>query len=347
MTETARTAPLGLPVPLRWDGDVLEIIDQRLLPLEERRLQLSTCEEVATAIRTLAIRGAPLLGIAAAYGLVLAAREGKLDQGAALLRAARPTAVNLPRTIDHSIAVAVSSPGTPDKALLAEAQRLESVEADASAAITNLGAALLAGARTIMTLCNTGALGTSHRGTALGIIIRLAESGPMEAICCETRPLLQGSRLTTWELSRSGVSATVIADGAAAAVLRTRQVDAVIVGCDRLAANGDLVNKIGTYGVALAAAAHHVPFIVAATCSSIDTATPTGDNVEIEQRHPGEVLDLVPGAGALPGVIAFNPAFDVTPAKLITAVVTEKGAFRTTDDPRAARLAETVERRGP
>ena len=347
MSETARTAPLGLPVPLRWDGDVLEIIDQRLLPLEERRLHLSTCEEVASAIRTLAIRGAPLLGIATAYGLVLAAREGKLSQGAALLRAARPTAVNLPRTIDHCIAVAAASPETPYKALLAEAQRLESVEANASEAITRLGAALLAGAKTIMTVCNTGALGTSHRGTALGIIIRLAESGPMEAICCETRPLLQGSRLTTWELSRSGVPSTVIVDGAAASVLRTRQVDAVIVGCDRLTANGDLVNKIGTYAVALAAAAHNVPFIVPATCSSIDSSTPTGDHVEIEQRHPSEVLDLVPGAEALPGVTAFNPAFDVTPAELITAVVTEKGAFRTTDDPRAAKLAYIVERRAP
>jgi methylthioribose-1-phosphate isomerase len=227
--------------------------------------------------------------------------------------------------------------------LLAEAQRLENIEADATDGITRHGASLLAGARTIMTVCNTGALGTGHRGTALGIIIRLAETGPVAAICCETRPLLQGARLTTWELSRHGVAATVIVDGAAAALMRTLPVDAVIVGCDRLAANGDLVNKIGTYGIALAAAAHGIPFIAAATRSSIDAATPTGDDVEIEQRDPHEVLDLVPGAAALPGVTALNPAFDVTPARLITAVVTEAGVVRRASDPRTARLASTTE----
>jgi methylthioribose-1-phosphate isomerase len=331
-----------LPIPLRWDGNALQIIDQRALPLEERILHLGRCEDVAMAIGNLAIRGAPLLGIAAAYGLALAARERKLQQGADLLRAARPTAVNLPRTIAHCMAIAAES-SRPYEALLAQAQRFERTEADASEAIIRHGAALLSGARTIMTVCNTGALGTGHRGTALGIIVRLAEAEPIEAICCETRPLLQGSRLTTWELSRSGVPATVIVDGAAAAILRTGRVDAVIVGCDRLAANGDLVNKVGTYGVALAAAAHSVPFVVAATCSSIDAATPTGDHVVIEERDPREVLDLVPGAAALAGVTALNPAFDVTPARLITALVTERGARCTVGDPRIARFANIRE----
>ncbi|MGO8600878.1 S-methyl-5-thioribose-1-phosphate isomerase [Rhizobium ruizarguesonis] len=336
--------PNAFPVPLRWDGEALDIIDQRALPQAERRLRLNTCADVASAIRTLAIRGAPLLGIAAAYGLVLAAREGKLSQGGALLRAARPTAVNLPRTLDRCIAVVTASTESPEATLLAEAQRLVDIEADASDGITQHGALLLAGARTIMTVCNTGALGTGHRGTALGIIIRLAETGPIAAICCETRPLLQGTRLTSWELSRHGVTATVIVDGAAAALMRTGPIDAVIVGCDRLAANGDLVNKIGTYGVALAAAAHGIPFIVAATRSSIDAATPSGDDVEIEQRDPSEILDLVPGAAALPGVTAFNPAFDVTPARLITAVVTEAGVIRHASDPRNERLADTADR---
>lgn len=347
MTTPVRSDRADLALPLEWDGESLEIIDQRMLPLDERRVRLQTCEDVATAIRCLAVRGAPLLGIAAAYGLVLAARERRLGEGAALLRAARPTAVNLPRTVDRCLALASAAPGSESDVLLLEARRLERIEADASDAISAHGAALLAGARTVMTVCNTGALGTSHRGTGLGIIVRLAGHGPVEAICCETRPLLQGSRLTTWELSRSGVAATVIVDGAAAATMRTRRVDAVIVGCDRLAANGDLVNKIGTYGVALAADAHGIPFIVAATSSSIDRSTPTGDDVEIEERDAREVLDLVPGAAALPGVTASNPAFDVTPARLITAVVTEHGAFRVGDDPRAAKLAVRIERRDP
>jgi methylthioribose-1-phosphate isomerase len=337
----------SLIVPLRWDGNALDIIDQRALPREERILHLSRCQDVASAIRSLAIRGAPLLGIAAAYGLALAARDGELQRGAGLLRAARPTAVNLPRAIDHCMAIAAVSLRPPFEALLAEAQRLEQAEADASEAIIRHGTALLSGARTIMTVCNTGALGTGHRGTALGIIIRLAEAGPIEAICCETRPLLQGARLTTWELSRSGIPATVVVDGAAPSILRTRPVDAVIVGCDRLTANGDLINKVGTYGVALAANAHGVPFIVAATCSSVDASTPTGDQVEIEQRDPREVLDLVPGAAALPGVTALNPAFDVTPARLITALITERGACCTDGDPRAARFAEIRECTAP
>jgi methylthioribose-1-phosphate isomerase len=331
-------------VPLRWDGEALEILDQRALPQAELRQRLRSCADVAGAIRTLAIRGAPLLGIAAAYGLVLAAREDQLTQGAALLRTARPTAVNLPHTVDLCMAIAAAANGSPAAALLAHAQRLERNEAEASESIIQHGAALLAGARTIMTLCNTGALGTGHRGTALGIILRLAETAPVTAICCETRPLLQGARLTSWELSRHGVAATVIVDAAAAAVMRTRPVDAVIVGCDRLAANGDLVNKIGTYGLALAAAAHGIPFIAAVTRSSIDAATRSGDDVEIEQRDPHEVLDLVPGVAALPGVTALNPAFDVTPARLITAVVTEAGVVCRASDPRCAHLAGATER---
>ncbi|EPE94379.1 S-methyl-5-thioribose-1-phosphate isomerase [Rhizobium grahamii] len=338
--------PTAYPVPLHWDGEALDIIDQRALPQAERRLRLNTCADVADAIRALAIRGAPLLGIAAAYGLVLAAREGKLAQGGALLRAARPTAVNLPRTIDRCVAVVAASTDSPEATLLAEAQRLVNVEVNASDGITRHGASLLACARTIMTVCNTGALGTGHRGTALGIIIRLAETGPVTAICCETRPLLQGARLSSWELSRHGVAATVIVDSAAAALMRTLPIDAVVVGCDRLAANGDLINKIGTYGIALAAAAHGIPFIAAVTRSSIDAATPSGDDVEIEQRDPGEVLDLVPGVAALPGVTALNPAFDVTPARLITAVVTEAGVVRHASDPRTARLSETTDRAG-
>ncbi|MGO4716214.1 S-methyl-5-thioribose-1-phosphate isomerase [Bradyrhizobium sp. 2TAF24] len=337
MTTAARIAD-GPIVPIRWDDGTLDIIDQRLLPGEERHLRLSRCEDVAAAIGALAIRGAPLLGIAAAYGLVLAARDGRLEQGAALLRAARPTAVNLPRTVDLCLDIALTNPAAAVEALLNQAQRLESAEARACDAIVRHGAALLAGARTIMTVCNTGALGTGHRGTALGIIVQLADEGPVTAICCETRPLLQGARLTTWELSRHGVPAQLIVDGAAAAILRTGDIDAVVVGCDRLAANGDLINKIGTYGVALAAAAHGVPFVAAVTMSSIDRSALSGDDIRIEMRAPDEVLNLVDGVAALPGVAALNPAFDVTPAHLVSAIVTEQGVIRRADDPRVRRL---------
>ena len=319
----------GVPA-LQFDGAVLRAIDQTQLPWQERELKLRTAEDVADAIRRLAIRGAPLIGVAAAYGVVLElARDpapATLDRAVELLRGARPTAVNLAWAIDRLAHAVRAATGDWPAVALAEARAIEAEEQAASDAIAAHGADLLAGAGRILTHCNTGALAAPGRGTALAVIAELADRGQLEkALATESRPLLQGARLTVYELRRLGIPHELIVDSAAAGLIAARAADAVIVGCDRVAANGDVANKVGTYGLALAAQAAGIPFVVAGPTSTIDPATPTGADIVIEERDPEEVRTAAGRHLTLDGTPCRNPAFDVTPAALVTALVTERG----------------------
>jgi methylthioribose-1-phosphate isomerase len=313
---------------LRWDGAHLHVLDQTRLPHEERVQTLCTAEETADAIRRLAVRGAPLIGVAAAYGLAMAvARDpASLDQAAQLLTGARPTARNLAWAVARVAAAARA--GGP-AAARAEAEAIQREDEAASAALGRrcadlIDALLPPGPLTVMTHCNTGALAASGRGTALGAIAELAGRRPVRVLACEARPLLQGARLTVWELRRLGIDHALLVDAAAAGIIRRGDVHAVVTGFDRVAANGDVANKVGTYGLALAAAAAGIPFIAAGPSSSVDLALGVGDEIEIEERDAAEVL----GPACLPGTPCRNPAFDVTPAALLSAIVTERGVAR-------------------
>jgi methylthioribose-1-phosphate isomerase len=267
----------------------------------------------------------------AAYGLAMeVARQpglGALERGAEVLVAARPTAVNLAWAVERVRAVAIAAgPVSMAAAARAEAQRIHAEEDAASAAIARHGADLLAGARRVLTICNTGALAAGGEGTALAVILELHRRDPaVRVLACETRPLLQGARLTAWELGRAGVPHELVVDSAAAGLIRRGEADAVIAGTDRVAANGDVANKVGTYGLALAARAAGIPFVIAGPTSSIDAALPDGDAIEIEERGAEEVLAFGGASVAPPGTAVRNPAFDVTPAGLVTALVTERG----------------------
>jgi len=326
---------------LRWDGARLSLLDQTALPGVERWIRPADAEEVAQAIERLAVRGAPNIGIAAAYGLAMAVAAvpglGTLETAWERLRGSRPTAVNLAWAVDRVYEAArAAGPTRMAAAARAEAQRIHAQEDAASIALSAAGADLLAELlpqtpRRILTHCNTGALATGGSGSALGVIAALAAHGPVEVLACETRPLLQGSRLTAWELGRLGLPHHLLVDGAAAGLIARGEVDAVIVGCDRVAANGDTANKVGTYGHALAAAAAGIPFLVAGPISSIDPELPHGDGIVIEERSADEVLMFGGVEVAPPGTRARNPAFDVTPAALVTALVTERGIARPVD----------------
>jgi methylthioribose-1-phosphate isomerase len=315
------------PPPIAWDGRELRLLDQTRLPGREEVLVLRDAEGVADAIRRLAVRGAPNIGIAAAYGLAMEAGDpARFERAWEVLRAARPTAVNLARAVDR-----VRAAG-PERSR-AEAEAIHAEEAAASEAIAANGAALLADVRRPLTICNTGALAAGGSGTALAVIAVLPEL--QEVLACETRPLLQGARLTVYELRRLGLPHALVVDGAAPGLIRRGEVDAVLVGCDRVAANGDVANKVGTYSLALAAAAAGIPFVVAGPTSSIDPGTPDGAAIPIEERDADEVLT---GSSAPPGTPVRNPAFDVTPAALITALVTERGVARPVDRDSVAAL---------
>jgi methylthioribose-1-phosphate isomerase len=322
---------------IRWDGRRLSILDQTRLPAEETWLALTGAVDTAAAIARLAVRGAPNIGIAAAYGLAMevAARPslGALEEGSEILLASRPTAVNLAWAVERVRTAALGAgPSTLASAARAEAQRIQASEDAASHALAAAGADVLAGARTLLTHCNTGALATGGRGSALGVCIELAERHEgVKILACETRPLLQGARLTAWELTRLGIPFALLVDGAAAGLLRRGEADAVIVGCDRVAANGDVANKVGTYAHALAARAAGIPFVVAGPTSTIDPATPDGDAIEIEERAAGEVLSFGGVTVAPAGTAVRNPAFDVTPAEYVTALVTERGVAQPVD----------------
>jgi methylthioribose-1-phosphate isomerase len=326
----ATSEEAGTPA-LRWDGQSLRLLDQTRLPGEEAWIDLEGAADTAAAIARLAVRGAPNIGIAAAYGLALAtAREpgdDELREAANILRDARPTAVNLAWAVDRVQAAALAvAPEERAAVARAEAEAIHAAEDAASLAIALAGADLLAGARRILTHCNAGALACGGTGSALAVAFELAARQPdVTVLACETRPLLQGARLTVWELRRAGVAHELLVDGAAAGLMRRGEVDAVIVGCDRVAANGDTANKVGTYAHALAARAAGIPFIVAGPTSTIDASIASGDEIVIEERAADEVRHA--GGTLMTGADTpcRNPAFDVTPAALVTALVTERG----------------------
>lgn len=337
-------APASPLRPLAWQGSWadghLELLDQSLLPAREERLQRRRSAEVVRDIQRLAVRGAPLLGLAGAYGLVLAQREAleggsgpqdgaqRFAQAAEALALARPTAVNLPRAVREACAATqhlARDARARGAALLAWAQRLEQREREACAAIARHGVQALGRARRILTHCNAGALVTPGLGTALAPLYLLHARGePVQAWADETRPLLQGLRLTAWELARAGIPVTVVAEGAMPGLMRQGRIEAAIVGADRICRNGDVVNKVGTYGVALACRAHGLPFLVAAPRSTFDAHTPAGEAVVIEERAGDGARYLLPGTQPA-SVATCEPAFDVTPAALVTAYVSDLG----------------------
>ncbi|MDE2900796.1 MAG: S-methyl-5-thioribose-1-phosphate isomerase [Chloroflexota bacterium] len=328
ITTTANKARVK---PLEWTGGRLRLLDQRLLPARVEHVELDRWQDVVAAIQSMQVRGAPAIGVAGAYGLALAASSlAHLDAEPFQrdLAAARPTAINLPWAVARTLraAEAASTPAEAAELALAEAEVIEAEDLRANMAIGAHGAALLPPNARVLTHCNTGALATAGYGTALGVVRAAWERGALAGVVAtETRPLLQGSRLTAWELAQEGIPVTLIVDGAAASVLRDGGIDAVIVGADRIAANGDVANKIGTYALALLARAHGVPFYVAAPSTTVDLDTPTGDAITVEQRDPDEVAAPLGVQAAPEGIAVSNPAFDVTPAELVTAIVTERG----------------------
>jgi methylthioribose-1-phosphate isomerase len=333
--------------PLRavaWSpgGDGLKIIDQTRLPGSLVELTLSDLADIVDAIQQLRVRGAPAIGVAGAIGLAVLAERAALEQPATFdaqvtamaetLRAARPTAVNLAWAVDRVLAagqIGGAAPGVRATAMRAEATAILDDDIAMCERIGTHGATLLRGGMSLLTHCNAGALATAGIGTALAPVYTLhARGASLHVFADETRPLLQGARLTAWELERAGVPVTLLTDGMAASVMRAGRIDAVLVGADRIAANGDAANKIGTYGLAVLARHHGIPFYVLAPTSTLDPATPDGDAIHIEQRSAAEVRTHGGVATAPSGVAVLNPAFDVTPADLITAIVTDRGVFR-------------------
>lgn len=321
---------------LRWDSrnGNLVLLDQKCLPSEVRWVVCSDHSEVAKSIENMTVRGAPAIGIAAAYGMVLAARGGGLEsvrESAERLAATRPTAVNLFWAINRMLETAERAPSsvTLAETLLDEAMRIHAEDVDANRAMGLFGQELLPRKCAVLSHCNAGALATGGYGTALGMIRSAREQGKeVRVFLDETRPLLQGARLSAWELAEDGFEVTVICDGMAGALMKKGEVDAVIVGADRIASNGDFANKIGTYGVAVLAAEHGIPFYVAAPLSTFDTSIASGEDITIEERDEEEIRAL-PGGKRIPDKVrVWNPAFDVTPARLVTAFICEKGVFR-------------------
>ena len=329
---------------VRWsvDGDAVDIIDQRQLPNELVRRELRTVDDICEAILTLSVRGAPAIGIAGAMGLVVALSrltEDTREQFIAAIESlcdrigsVRPTAVNLPWAMERMRRTAENTPGRPDvilAALRAEATQILYEDRAMCRRIGEHGLELIPATASVLTHCNAGALATGGIGTALAPIYLAVEQGRrVHVFADETRPLLQGSRLTAWELTQAGIDVTVLADGMAATLMRGGAVDLVIVGADRIAANGDVANKIGTYALAVVARHHNIPFYVAAPQSTVDSATPSGCDIAIEHRD-GEELREWNGTLVVPQKASvYNPAFDVTPAELITAIITDEGVMR-------------------
>ena len=345
MNDTVDYARYDRIRPIRWIGSALELLDQRKLPFVVEYLSCTTSDEVAAAIHDLAVRGAPAIGIAAAWGVVLAAREvmaatpaeaaDKLESALPRLNAARPTAVNLAWALARMRA-ALKTAGSDWRGVL-ELEALAIAEEDLAANrhMGELGAALIGEGSGVLTHCNTGSLATAGFGTALGVIRAGVAQGRIGKVYAgETRPWQQGARLTAWELLQDGIPATLIADSAASHLMKTGAVQWVIVGADRICANGDTANKIGTYQLAIAARHHGAKFMVVAPSSTVDMATPNGDAIHIEERDPGELLGIAGTRTVAEGVPAWNPVFDVTPASLIDAIVTEKGVIEQPDEAR-------------
>jgi len=394
------TATLA-PPPLRWDGERLHVLDQTLLPAREEVLVLEGAEDTARAIERLSVRGAPLIGVAAAFGLAMeVSREpslGALERGAERLATCRPTARNLAWAVERVRTAALAAgPVRLAGAAREAAEEIQREDEGASAALAEHGAALLDAALpqvatgssaapgasaagsstagssaatgaspavssiagssaergssataasgaiapvTILTHCNSGCLAASGRGTGLGVIAALADRRPVRVLACEARPLLQGARLTVWELGRLGIEHALVVDAAAAGLIRTGRIDAVVTGLDRVAANGDVANKVGTYGLALAAHAAGIPFVAAGPSSSVDASLPRGDAIEIEERDADEVRTAAGSLLTVPGTPVRNPAFDVTPAALVWALVTERGVAQPVDAVSVAAVA--------
>ena len=321
---------------IEWRDGAVRFLDQTRLPHEEVYVVTRDVTVLAEAIRSLRIRGAPLIGVAAAYGVALEAhglpsdrnRLGRILQSIELLRATRPTAVNLFKALDRMRLIAENCSGAEDlgRVLLDEANAIRTEDVQACRRISEFGAALLRHGTSVLTHCNAGALATAGVGTALGVITRAHDQGKITRVYVdETRPLLQGGRLTTWELLQAGIETYLITDSAAGVVMAGGMVQAVVVGADRIAANGDVANKVGTYTLAVLASRHGIPIYVAAPLSTVDLSTPSGGDIVIEQRDPAEVTRVAGAAIAPEGVHVFSPAFDITPNELITAIVTETG----------------------
>lgn len=341
--------PLSADKAIVWHQDRLYLIDQRILPHEEMLIECNSAQDVADAIREMVVRGAPAIGITAAYGVVLAARYHFEASGVAwrssiradlkMLADARPTAVNLFWALQRMQACFEQiEKDNPVPVLLTEAKKIHEEDFAANRLIGSLGASLIEDPCAVITHCNAGALATGGYGTALGVIRSAHAQGKVDRVYAdETRPWLQGSRLTSWELARDAIPVSLLSDGAAAARMQAGGVDWVIVGSDRIAANGDVANKIGTYGLAVAARHHGVRFMVAAPTSTIDMSVASGDLIPIEERSEQEVLSCGGKVIAPADVGAWNPVFDVTPAELVDAIVTEKGVIHS---PNREKIAE-------
>lgn len=345
---------------IEWRDGAVVMLDQRLLPREEKFNNYKTASEIAEAIRVMVIRGAPAIGCAAAFGVVLDARaaapKGRdalrqaVREASDILATSRPTAVNLVWALErmsaHLDTIETDRPDASPKAiaeaLLDEARRIVDEDIAANRKMGLYGAKLIPHKATILTHCNTGALATGGYGTALGVIRAAHEEGKrVRVLADETRPWLQGARLTSWELDRDGIDVTVITDSMAGELMRQGHIDAAIVGSDRIAANGDVANKIGTYTVAVLCRHHGIPFYVAAPLSTVDLSTPSGDTIPIEER-PHEEVAIIGGTRFVPeGVPVRNIAFDITPAELVTAIITERGVAR---QPYESSLSELVEK---
>jgi len=322
--------------PIRWKNHQLQLLDQRLLPQQTVYLKYDDVSAVADAIRDMVVRGAPAIGITAAYGIVLAARARFSESTAnwkklieidlQTLAQSRPTAVNLFWAIECMQKIIAGLEGEPETALLAEAKKIHVDDIAACRRMGELGAALIEKPCAILTHCNAGALATGGYGTALGVVRAGFATGKVTQVYAdETRPWMQGARLTAWEMVQENIPVTLQAEGAAAHLMKQGKIDWVIVGSDRIAANGDVANKIGTYGLAVLARHHGVKFMVAAPASTVDMNITHGDDIPIEQRAAEEVLSLAGQRIAAEGAAAWNPAFDVTPAELVDAIVTERG----------------------
>lgn len=323
--------------PFYYRDHSFHILDQRLLPLEEKWIECTGAGEVAEAIRTLAVRGAPAIGIAAAFGLVLAARQGReeLVRSAGLLAGARPTAVNLSWAVNRLMGVAGRKKDEElAESLEKEARAVWDEEIEANEAMARFGTGLFPEGKSysILTHCNAGSLATGGMGTAVGVIRGVFESGRLEMVYMdETRPLLQGARITAYELEKDRIPCTLVTDGMAGWLMKLGRVDAVIVGADRIARNLDAANKVGSYGLSVLARAHGIPFYIAAPRSTFDPDALSGDDIPIEERAAEEVLAFQ-GRRSAPDVRVFNPSFDIVPHALITAIVTEQGIIHPVRD---------------
>ena len=334
--------------PITWKEDRVLLIDQTRLPAEEAFVEITSYQEMAQAIKTMIVRGAPAIGVAAAYGIYLGVREiqtedrgfflSRLDEIAQLLRSTRPTAVNLFWAIDRMLKTAGETAGEVEhlkEVLLSEAKTIHAEDLQTCKAIGDCGLSVLPAnpdKLNILTHCNAGALATAGYGTALGVVRSAWSAGRLTRVFAdETRPRLQGAKLTAWECVREGIPVTLISDGMAAHCMQRGMINAVVVGADRIASNGDTANKIGTYHLAIAAKAHNIPFFVAAPLSTIDFKLASGAEIPIEERDPAEIYQVGETRLTPVGVEFYNPAFDVTPAEYIAAIITEFGAFAPCD----------------